>query len=279
MTWAFSESACKSLASQVYETLGALAGELDASLNPHRFAMGQLGVNAMGWTKTPYNMEAFRLWSALMSRPPVESSTLHHLAIMHHARAFDREATDDPTSADADWEAAMGYWHRLSQVDSFWDQIASIACRNTKRDAVDALRANLPHLILQVHFDIAFDPATSTHRAKYHVRRAMHSPFAKEACEAVRHNTYAQFIRQIAANVWQVDMLDPEVLKQGTDRIQAYLEIDPGCIPALEDALRLQCACCTPGIRICGHSPAVKRPSECHFCRNYTKRPITGNRI
>ena len=86
MTWAFSESACKSLASQVYETLGALAGELDASLNPHRFAMGQLGVNAMGWTKTPYNMEAFRLWSALMSRPPVESSTLHHLAIMHHAR-------------------------------------------------------------------------------------------------------------------------------------------------------------------------------------------------
>ena len=68
----------------------------------------------------------------------------------------------------------------------------------------------------------------------------MHSPFAKEACEAVRHNTYAKFIRQIAANVWQVDMLDPEVLKQGTDRIQAYLEIDPGCIPALEDALRLQ---------------------------------------
>jgi tetratricopeptide (TPR) repeat protein len=134
----------------------------------------------------------------------------------------------------------MPLWHRLWQADAFWEHLADAACKNNKRDAVALLRQDLPCLLLQVHYDIAFDPATPNHRAKFHISHALNSPFPPEFAATARRNTYNRIIGAVPSAVWQVNELSPEVIKQGTDAIRKYLEIDPGCIPALEDALRLQ---------------------------------------
>lgn len=228
------------LVRQVDAQLTALVGELDVSQNPHRMALRYLGIDGMGWTKQPYSDESFRIWSDLAQRDGNDFETLHHLAIMHHARAFDHEMNNNPAKADEDWEAALSNWHRLWQADAFWNRLAAMACKNTKRDAVDQLREEFPALVLRVHYDIAFDPDTRHHRAKYHVKLVQESPFPGQSLATVRRETYLRFVDTVPPNVWQMNMLDPEVIKLGTDRIQEFLAIDPECSAALEDMLRLQ---------------------------------------
>ena len=88
------EAACttlarRKLATEVDGLLTVLAGELEVANNPHQLARRALGVTPEGWTKVPYNKEAFRAWSDLLRRNPHDVDAMHHLAIMHHARAFD----------------------------------------------------------------------------------------------------------------------------------------------------------------------------------------------
>jgi tetratricopeptide (TPR) repeat protein len=159
---------------------------------------------------------------------------------MHHARAMELEARGDHDRANADWEAALAHWHRLWKCDEFWNQLAELACKNAKRDAVDALREEFPVLFSQIHYDIAFQPGTKNHRVRYHIDFVLTAPFPQEAIDAVRRNSYARAIGNVPPAVWQINELNPETIMQGTDAIKKYLELDPGCVPALEDALRLQ---------------------------------------
>jgi tetratricopeptide (TPR) repeat protein len=227
-------------AREVNDVLTELKAALDTSLSPHRAALRQLGVDGMGWTSTAYSDEAFKLWSDMLRRSPGDLETLHHLAIMHHARAIDREAGKRPSESDADWTTALMYWARLWQSDAFWDGISAAACKGANRDAVDVLRQRLPELLLKIHFDIAFDSRTQPHRSAYHLRLVDASQLPAQCKDRVRKETYDAMLKGVPNAVWQPDMLDPVVLKQGTDVIEHYLNLDPGCLPALEDALRLQ---------------------------------------
>ncbi|MBI2298163.1 MAG: hypothetical protein HYU66_04295 [Armatimonadetes bacterium] len=226
--------------------LAAIEGELDAAENPHRRALRELGVNALGWTEHAYSDEAFAIWAELLDRIPDDLETLHHLAIMHHARAIDREASADPRSADSDWQAALGLWQRLATSDAFWQRIGDIACKGMthrdgtpRRDAIDDLRGELPRLLLQTHFDLAFAEGTPNYRARFHIRLAHEAPFARPDLEAVRRRTYERMVALVPADVWQSNELDPERIRLGTEAVERYLELDPGCIAALADAARL----------------------------------------
>ena len=227
-------------AREVNELLAELKATLDTSMSPQRVAMRQLGVDGMGWTSTIYADDAFKLWSDMLRRNPHDLETLHHLAIMHHARAIDREGGKRPSEADADWTAALGYWTRLWQSDGFWDGIAAAACKGAKRDVVDALRRRFPEMLLTIHFDIAFDSRTQPHRSKYHLRLVDASELPAECKDKVRRETYNDLLKGVPNSVWLPDVLDPAVIRQGTEVVERYLNLDPGCLPALEDALRLQ---------------------------------------
>ena len=229
-----------SLVKEVDGLLEELSSQLAASLNPHRLAIQSLGIREYGWIETPYGDEAFKTWSQLLRQNPDGIDTLHHLAIMHHARAIDLETSEDPRLSDPDWERSLEYWHRLWQSQAFWDRIADAACKNEKRDPVERLREQFPILLLQVHFDVAFDSQTKNYRANYHLKTALESQFPDEAKEAVRKNTYDRFMSGVPPTIWQPTEMNTEVIKEGTDRIKQYLELDTGCVPALEDALRLQ---------------------------------------
>jgi hypothetical protein len=222
------------------DALRAMNSELDTAANPQRLALRSLGVDALGWTRTPYNDEAFKAWTDLLRLSPRDIETIHHLAIMHHARAFDLESSGEPTRSDADWQEAMPLWFQLWKADEFWRRLADIACKGINRDPVDALREEFPRRLLQVHYDIAFDSQTPKHRAKFHLELAGKSPFPTDALADVRHGTYSRVIAAVPKEVWNSDVLDPQIISKGTEAILKYLALDPGCDPALEDALRLE---------------------------------------
>jgi len=233
------------LAAKVNELLAALAGELEVASHPQHLARQSLGVSGMGFTKVAYNDEAFRAWAELHRRDPGDLSTVHHLAIMHHARAFDLEAGPEPTRADEDWRAALGYWHKLWSSDAFWERLAEhlpADGRGKRQQWVAELRASWPQELLQVHFDIAFDPGTlKRQRVSYHVRLALDSPFEAEAKGRVREETYRRWVTErVEPEAWQGDMLDPELIAKAAGEIERYLERDPGCLAALSDLLCLQ---------------------------------------
>ncbi len=232
------------LAQKLDELLQALSGELDASMNPHRIALRQLGINRDGWTLEPYNDEAFKIWSKLLQRNGDEDiETLHHMAIMHHARAIDLEGSKNPQKADADWKTAMDYWYRLWKSDAFWTRIAETASKmnpNGIHELKNKLREKFPELLLRIHYDIAFHEQTMNYRARYHIRIALESPFSDESKDNVRRDVYEQFVSDLPSRIWRSDTLDTELIEQGIERIKRYLELDPGCIIALVDAIGLQ---------------------------------------
>jgi tetratricopeptide (TPR) repeat protein len=227
-------------AAEVSGLMTQLRGLLDASMDPDRMALRYLGVDRLGWTQQVYCEDAFKVWSDQLKHEPGRFQTIHHLAIMYHARAIDREASTDPAKSNSDWETALGYWSTLCGSDDFWNYLANIACNKAKRDPVDELRKRMPELLLQVHYDIALAEGTKRHRIEFHIGLVKKSSFPREAKEAVQRDSYTRFISRVPDTVWQIDTLDPAIIVQGMDAITEFLSTDPGCVAALEDAVRLQ---------------------------------------
>ncbi len=228
------------LAQKIDETLQAMQGELDASMNPHRTALRALKSTRFGWTELAYSPDALRAISDLLRKDPSDLEAVHRMAIMRHARAIDLEAEKDARQSDADWEAAAKHWYMLWQSDDFWNQIAEKACRNAKRDAVDSLRQRFPELFLGIQYEIAFHPETKNYRARYHIQSVLQAPFPKESKDNVRRQVYERHVAALPASIWNTDMLDPAVIQNGLSLITKFLELDPHCVPALSDALRLE---------------------------------------
>src|SRR5207253_3008492 len=121
---------------------------------PERLALSDLGLTKDGAVITPYNDQAFQVWYDDLRSAPGNLRTLHHVAIMHHARAIDREKSNTPQQSDEDWQKALEYWHRLWSADEFWARVAEIACKNgSQKDkrAVVELRERFPVLLLRMH--------------------------------------------------------------------------------------------------------------------------------
>jgi tetratricopeptide (TPR) repeat protein len=227
----------------VYELVEEMLGHLEITQNPEWQAYRSLvGQNRYGWTEVPYNDRAFKIWGDSLRRNHEDITTLHHLAIMHHARAFDLEMGSEPQQADQDWQTALDYWYRLWANDTFWERLAGKLSPDQDQAGIIArIKHNWAEHLLQIHLGIACDPATKKQRISYHVRLVLESTFPEAIKERVRALSYENWARaKIESQVWAPDMLTPEILEEGLKQIKAYLERDPGCIPALGDVLRLQ---------------------------------------
>ena len=234
----------RACAATVMAALTDLQGYLSAAVNPDRIALADLEMEPMGWTKQVYSKKAFEIWLAQNRLFTDDPLILHHLAIMHHARAFDLESGAKPAESNADWEVAMSYWHRLHGMNAFWDNLTAKACVGMARqDAITKLRADFPQMILAIHYDIALDKETREKRksrAKFHIAMVHKAPFDAQHRAAAQRAAYNRYIEAVPAEVWQPNELDEKLLAMGESAIAEYLNYDPGCIPALEDALRLQ---------------------------------------
>jgi tetratricopeptide (TPR) repeat protein len=232
-------------AARLDSLLASLQGELDAANNPHRVALGHLGINLEGWTAKAYENMPFTIWSRVLDLDADDVDSRHHLAIMLHARAIDREQGERPDKADADWEAALAHWTELWRRDAFWDRIAAAVCPpdsggGVNRKAVDELRKRFPALLLRLHMDIALDPATPHHRARHHVGLVLKSALPDAAKEAARRGCYETHAAAIPVEVWNDGLPHEELIARGIAVVKAYLNLDPEGEAALADALQLE---------------------------------------
>jgi tetratricopeptide (TPR) repeat protein len=235
-----------SRATSLSTQIDALQSELDSTANPHRVALRQLGhgkAGMLGGTSSPYDDAAFTIWADMERRQPDDVDCLQHLAIMHHARAIDREASKDPTSSNNDWQAAHRYWYKLWQNDHFWERLQA-RLGDQPKPIVALLRERLPALLLQVHYDIALDieesggtRGTLHHRSKFHVELVRKSRFPGAVKTQVQLASFNRFVATLPASVWQLTERNEEILESGAARIEQYLTIDPESRPALEEAI------------------------------------------
>lgn len=223
---------------QLLDLLQELRAELQVHNNPERQARARLKPNRQGWTEAAYADEAFRIWEGLLRQFPNDLTTLHHLAIMHHARAIDLEQSDDPSRSDADWRRALELWHRLYAEDAFWVAWARHIDDGVK-NPFPQVRAALPAQILQLHFDIAADEQSKHYRARQHVRLALDAPFPQQAKDRVRLRTYERMTAHLPMGVWESFTFDAETLEEAIEAVTHYLDLDEEFLPALKDLLDL----------------------------------------
>lgn len=230
---------------KIRESLDALERELKTALDKNRVAFDQLGsLGPYGGAAEPYNDEAFRLWKAALADSPDDPVILHHLAIMHHARAIDLEQGEHPDRSNPDWIEAMRYWERLWQMESFWNHLTGATLTPVPPEILDKLRQRLPTLALGIHEAIAFafdgemkQFTTKPHRAAFHKDRLQQSRFPQEHKEELRRGTYAEYIKSLPPTSWSAN--EPKGMEEALERLRLFLERDQHCLAAMEDALRM----------------------------------------
>lgn len=233
-------------ATRMAELVRELRSELEVHNNPERQAFSHLHPSPSGCPQEPYADEAFQIWESLLRRAPDDLRTVHHLAVMYHARAFDGEAKPpDPKQADEHWRKtddawrkALELWHRLWREDAFWEDLAR-GLDDGVPDPFPPVRAAWPEQLLEVHLTIAWDEHTRNHRCRSHVRLALESPFPAEVKESVRMRAYERVTREVSPAAWSSDTFDADTLDKGIASVVRYLELDEGFVPALKDLMGL----------------------------------------
>jgi tetratricopeptide (TPR) repeat protein len=103
----------------------------------------------------PYTEAALAEFAAAHRRDPDDINITHHLAIAHHARAWDWELQGDARAA-AEWELALGHWRTIVAAGEFWAGLKSkmLACDpNADTTVLDEARRDLLEHLLEVHVE------------------------------------------------------------------------------------------------------------------------------
>jgi hypothetical protein len=131
----------------------------------------------------PYTEPALGELAVAHARDPEDIGVVHHLAIAHHARAWDLELAGGGWAA-REWERALGYWRVIAASAEFWNRLER-KYRECDPEAaaspVAALRRDLLEDLLDVHVDFIrrYSESQTPDRANAHleiVRRASIPP-------------------------------------------------------------------------------------------------------
>jgi hypothetical protein len=135
----------------------------------------------------PYTPDALRSFQRGALEDPSDVRIAHHLAIAHHALAWDLELAGDTRAAE-EWARALGYWRGVTASREFWEDLEyKLACldQNAIALGIAELRRDLIERLLEIHVDFIrhYSEAGTPDRARAHVaivRRAQISPAAKK---------------------------------------------------------------------------------------------------
>lgn len=217
--------------------LDELAAELKIRDRPEQRAWTRLAPTKNGWPTRLYDDQAFQLWDKAARGLPKDLRAVHHLAIMHHARAIDVEQSEHPSQSDVDWKSALQLWHQLYEADGFWADVAKLV--DVPPELVPQVRQEMAEQLLRLHFDIALDEQSPHHRARFHVQLALNSSFPREVIERVRIKAYERAIDGVDAAAWAPRTREAQVLLPAIETVVHFLELDERCPAALMDLFRL----------------------------------------
>ena len=135
----------------------------------------------------PWTEEALAGFEAARQRDPGDVGLVHHLAIVHHSRAWELELAGDARAADA-WQRALACWRTLAAAREFWAgleaKLLALAPDADRSRLIDLRRDLLEHL-LDIHVDFVrhYSESGAPERAASHieiVRRAEIPPAIKK---------------------------------------------------------------------------------------------------
>ena len=134
----------------------------------------------------PYTEPALSELALAHARDPEDIGIVHHLAIAHHARAWDLELIGDSRAAK-EWERSLGYWRTISASSDFWADLQrkfNECDSGAETSPVPDLRRNVLENLLDVHVDFVrrYSESERPDRASLHieiVRRATIPPATK----------------------------------------------------------------------------------------------------
>jgi hypothetical protein len=179
--------------------LQTIAAKLRASL-AERLSPDEQAYAALveGGELHPWTKQAEAIWTRASGSSPWRD---HHLAILHHARAYDLETAGSPEAFQY-WSAALRYWSAVHADDAFWARMARHVSERMGAeiapDVINEVRARLPRELLQPHRDlIAAYQANNPARAKSHMRIITSAPFDLDLIDGVR----LQFTEEVLAAV------------------------------------------------------------------------------
>ena len=135
----------------------------------------------------PYTDQALAELAIAHENDPDDIDIVHHLAIAHHARAWDMELSDSPQAA-SEWERALNHWRAIAASSAFWASLKDkfLACDPDGNPAwLDEVRQNLLENLLDIHVDFVryYCEAETPRRALQHVeivRRTRLPPAVKK---------------------------------------------------------------------------------------------------
>jgi hypothetical protein len=207
------------------ERLGAeLSAQLPAEPASAYAALWQ-GGELQPWTRT-----AIRLWEQEYARGTevtagADIEVVHHLAIAHHACAYDLESAGDD-AAFGHFEKALRHWATLHGAPDFW--------RRTRQRLDDALgvpvpdevvteaRTRLPYHLLEPHLTLAARlRLTDPGRARRHVRLVTGSAFPDTIVAEARDSLVRGLLDGVPAAV--AEGRYPETI----DVLESWLLLDP----------------------------------------------------
>jgi hypothetical protein len=185
----------------------------------------------------PWTPQAEQVWETALARAQTDSRILHHLAIAHHARAYQLELDGD-AMAFAHWQKGLGYWDRLHADNAFWDStrrhLAGVMPDADPAEiarAVEEARGGLPASLLDPHQTLVVRlKTTQAERAKAHMNLILGAPFPGAVARSRRALTRAagNKVRGLARQ-GRFDL--------ALDEAESWLGIDAGNIHVAEQAL------------------------------------------
>lgn len=207
----------------------------------------------------PYTDEALRELEAAHEHDPEDVRLIHHLAIAHHARAWDLELQGRLQAAQ-EWTKALGYWNRLAAPPPFWEAMKQKlqACDPGADPAlVTDVQRDLLLNLLDVHVDFVryYCESDAPEQAIRHVNliRAAHIP------PALRQGITARVFAAMTGAI--PDAKEQRAFAPALVTIERFLALFPTYLPALRVHVEL-CSAWVSGLSFKNDWEAIEELSR-----------------
>lgn len=178
----------------------------------------------------PYTDVALQKFEASLEYWGDDPDLIHHLAVAHHARAWDLELAGSSEAPEA-WRKALKYWNKVRITPEFWKRLKKKG-EEIDKDfdvaAVKNMREQLGVFLLEVHLDFIreyYDQNKNKHaEAHILVVRDAHLP------PAVRKQMDKRLYEAVTDGVRE--MLDCAKFQNAADTIKRFLNLLPDYLPA-----------------------------------------------
>ncbi len=203
----------------------------------------------------PYTEAAIAELTLAHECDPEDSRVTHHLAIAHHARAWDMELAGDPRAVP-EWERALGFWYRLAAAPDFWAGLAAKLRRCSEQAdpaVVEQARRDLLGDLLDIH--VAFVRLYS--ESDEHARAVAHVEIVKRARIplAARRRLVESVYEAMTAGIAQAAAAHN--FDTGLSILERFLGLFPDYLPALRRYVEL-CTGALAGLSCLDAWPAIE---------------------